>query len=193
MPLFNVLEPTECSVGANCKNSITSIGKGRAHCPDCRLAPDNEELAATHWRPKTPRDRHPVLEAEKLQARRNKAQANLTKRLGVNRNRRAVGKRAARSEAKALKTLNAVPTVNSGRKLMDGDMSGAGIITLDNKDQSKNENPVVSMAELHKVREDAKRAGKPIGGLILRNKFGVGVVVFDEADFARVLGYLTEK
>ena len=193
MSLFKVLEVQECSSGHACKNSITTVGKARARCGDCRLAPDNENVSATLWRPLKPHWTHPVLNQEKLTKRKEKAQASQIKRLGVNRTRRAIGKRAARSEAKAVKNLNAVPTINSGRKFMDGDMSGAGMITLDNKDQSKNENPVVSMVELHKVREDAKRAGKPIGGLILRNKFGVGVVVFDETDFARVLGYLTEK
>jgi hypothetical protein len=134
----------------------------------------------------TSRDRHPVLEQEKLTKRKTKAAASLTKRLGVDRKRRAVGKRAERSEAKAVKTLNVTPTANSGRQFSDGDMS-ADMITLDNKDQSNNVHPVVNMAELQKVRGDAKRANKALGGLVLRNKFGVGVVAFSEIDFGTFL------
>lgn len=166
------------------------MGKGSAHCNDCRLASDNPHVTTTQWRPINPRDRHPVLEQEKLTKRKDKAAASLTKRLGVNRTKRSLGKRAAYSESQAVKKLNVTPTINSGRSFKDGDMS-AGMITLDNKNQSKNENPVVSLSEMRKVREDAQRAGKPIGGLVLRNKHGVGVVVFMETDFARVLGYLT--
>jgi hypothetical protein len=189
MAFIKIGEPKECSVGSRCKYSVSNLGQGRAHCADCRLAPDNENVSATQWRPMTPRDRHPVLEQEKLDKRKQKAAASLVKRLGKDLKRRSVGKQAARSEAKAVKTLNVKPTVNSGRRFMDGDMS-ADMITLDNKDQSSNTHPVVNMAELQKVREDAKRANKPLGGLVLRNRFGVGVVVFLESDFGAFLGAL---
>lgn len=188
MSLFKIEEPTECSVGISCKNSITTIGKARAQCCDCRLAPDNANVTSSRWRPVSSRDKHPVIEQEKLEAARAKKQASFAKRQGVDRNRRAVGKQAARSEAAVI-----TATKNSGRSFKDGDFTAAGMITLDNKDQSQLINPVVRLDELQKVRLDAQRAGNPIGGLVLRNKFGVGVVVFLEKDFGSILGYLTEK
>ena len=135
-----------------------------------------------------PRYKHPVIEREKLEASRAKKQASFDKRQGVDRKRRAVVKRAARSEAAVI-----TATKNSGRSFKDGDFTAAGGITLDNKDQSQLVNPVVRLDELQKVRLDAQRAGHPIGGLVLRNKFGVGVVVFMEKDFAKILGYLSEQ
>jgi hypothetical protein len=57
---------------------------------------------------------------------------------------------------------------------------------LDTKLQSTREHPVIKLDELAKVRVQAKRAGYPIGALVLRNKFNQGFVVMAEEDYARL-------
>jgi hypothetical protein len=136
---------------------------------------------------------HPVLEHEKALARMQKSRDAQQTRLKKDRGKKKVLQRAEAAEQATGKHLNITATKNSGRSNKDGDHIAAGFITLDTKFQSQRENPVVLLSELTKVRQDATRAKMSIGGLVLRNQHGVGVVVFDETDFARVLGYLTEK
>jgi hypothetical protein len=169
------------------------VGGLREKCSLCRLAPGNEDRTTHHWVPvEKLLDPHPVLRDEKTFARIKKSKDAQLKRLGKDRSKVKVLKRAARSEA-AVGSAALEATKNSGRSNKDGDWKAGGFVTLDNKDQSNRDNPVVTLSELSKVRQDAVRAGNQIGGLVLRNRHGVGVVVFDEIDFFRVLGHVLES
>jgi hypothetical protein len=185
--------PTACEYGSwRCKNSVQKAGGLREKCSLCRLAPGNEDRTTHHWVPiEKLLDPHPVLRDEKTFQRIKKAKDAQKTRLAKDRSKVKVLKRAVRSEA-AVGKAALEATKNSGRSNMDGDWKAGGFVTLDNKDQSNRDHPVVNMAELHKVRQDAVRAGNSIGGLVLRNKHGVGVVVFDETDFFRILGHVVE-
>ena len=186
-----------CEFGANrCKNSDTLVGPVRGKCCLCRLAPGTRTLgwnAVLDCLNGSKQRTHPVLEHEKALARMKKSRDAQQTRLKKDRGKKKVLKRAEKAEQVTGKHLNVTATKNSGRSNKDGDHVAAGFITLDTKFQSQRENPVVLLSELTKVRQDATRAKMSIGGLVLRNQHGVGVVVFDETDFARVLGYLTEK
>jgi hypothetical protein len=84
-------------------------------------------------------------------------------------------------------------TKNSGRTDKDGDHVAGGYVTLDTKLQSKRLNPVVIATELAKVRNDSASAKTMVGGLVLRSKTGLGVVVFHEDDFAKILNLIEGK
>lgn len=174
-----------CDQGSVCRNSIQLRGDALAMCRMCRLAPGNEEFPGHYWRPIQAHAQHPVLRQEKIDKARAKQQANIQKRMNRDRGRMKVQRQAVHAE-KSTERKIIQATKNSGRVNRDGDHKAGGFITLDTKNQSLRDNPVVQMAELAKVRGDAVNAGNQIGGLVLRNRHNVGVVVFDEKDFARV-------
>lgn len=175
-----------CDTGSSCLNSVESRGEGQSKCLFCRLAPGNENLARDYFKPVDGRSKHPVLREEKHQKARAKTAESIQKRLSRDRGRQKVQRQAARAEKATERNIIAA-TKNSGRSNRDGDHTAAGFITLDTKNQSQREHPVVLLSELSKVQSDARNAGNSIGGLVLRNKHGVGVVVFYEQDFARVI------
>ena len=182
-----MLRPTSCEFGAVwCRNSVENAGEGRSKCAFCRLSPDNENLSKHFWSPSGASTRHPRLEQEKRDARCQRARASHLARLQRDKGKKRIVRRATQAERTTEQNI-ITATKNSGRSNRDGDHVVAGHITLDTKLQSTREHPVVLLNELAKVREDAERAGNPLGGLVLRNKHGVGVVVFAEQDFARVL------
>ena len=102
-------------------------------------------------------------------------------------------RRAASAEKMTQRRQNVTATRNSGRTNKDGDHDFLGKIGLDTKLQTQNINPVINMAELAKISIDAQRAGKPIGVLVLRNKFNAGVVVLSEADWGTILQWLSPE
>jgi hypothetical protein len=105
-----------------------------------------------------------------------------------NRDRAKIQIQAAAVRAEKRSERNIIhATKNSGRSNRDGDHVLAGRITLDTKLQTTRLNPEIHVHELEKVRSDARRAGNPIGGLILRNENGHGFVVLAEEDFARLV------
>jgi hypothetical protein len=180
---------TPCLEVMFCKNSPENRGEQYTKCDLCRLSPINIGRSMVHfWSPtKEARGmgltKHPIIEEEK---RNTKASARLFK-LDKKRNRdkgRIKTSRLATAAEKATERNIIHATMNSGRRNKDGDHVHKGNITLDTKLQTTRDNPVILLAELEKVRSDAMRSGKLIGGLVIRNKQGVGVVVITEADFA---------
>lgn len=177
---------TSCEVGLWCKNSVENAGELRQKCLFCRLAPDNVGLSGHHWSGLERQMQHPTLKQENRDRAQARTQAARAERLARDPEKRRVLKKAVRAEARTEQAVIRA-TRNSGRAHRDGDHVAAGQVTLDTKLQSTRTNPLVLLTELAKVREDAARAGNPIGGLVLRNQHGVGVVVFSEGDFARVI------
>lgn len=190
--LLLIGEPTECSVGSACLNSVSVRGKHQSRCADCRFAPNNDNVTGQHWRPATKGQQHPTAFREKRQKAQEATRKKIVARQGKDRKRQVVLKRATRSEKTTEKNI-ITATKNSGRSFQDGDHVAGGLITLDTKDQSQLEHPVVRMHELSKVGRDARRAGMLMGGLVLRNKHGVGVVCLAEDDFAYILKRLTAE
>jgi K+/H+ antiporter YhaU regulatory subunit KhtT len=178
---------TSCEVGRTwCLNSVEHAGELRQKCTFCRLAPGNVGLSGQYWKGTTAKMQHPVLREEKRNAAQVRTQTARHARLARDPGKRRVLRKAVRAETRTEHVIIQA-TRNSGRANRDGDHVVGGQITLDTKLQSTRDNPVVLLTELAKVREDARRAGTPIGGLVLRNKYDVGVVVFLEQDFARTL------
>lgn len=180
---------TPCNMELVCKNSPLMAGEQGAKCSLCRLSPENREKDMAHyWCPTKParehgHKHHPLLEADK---RFNKAADRLQKLLDKRKRdpkKRKISRLAAQAEKTTEKNIIHA-TQNSGRRNKDGDHVSIGQITLDTKLQSTRENPVIFLGELEKVREDAMRAGKLIGGLVIRNKHNVGVVVLKIEDYA---------
>jgi len=93
--------------------------------------------------------------------------------------RQAVLKTSQLCEMLTEKVITA--TANSGRKFRDGDHVSFGV-TLDTKQQSKRLEPVVHWDELDKVRKDAKRSGKAVGGLVIHasNKRAIVAVALED-------------
>jgi K+/H+ antiporter YhaU regulatory subunit KhtT len=118
-----------------------------------------------------------------------RARAAQTVRLARDKGKKRIVRKAAKAEKTTEQNIIR-STVNSGRSNKDGDHIAAGSITLDTKMQSTRTDMVVHLEELSKVRDDATRAGNSVGGLVLRNKFGVGVVVIREDDFGKILAQL---
>jgi hypothetical protein len=178
-----------CSVGGSCRNSPENAGLPRSKCSTCRLSPGNEDLPQQHWSPKDG-SKHPELLKEKRSLRISKNQARIDERRSKDRGRQRVLKKATRAEKQSERNIIKA-TKNSGRSHKDGDHVSIGHITLDTKLQSQRDNPIVLLSELEKVRRDATRAGNTIGGLVLRNKHGVGVVVLHEDDYAKLTAEIT--
>ena len=183
-----------CSVESECLNGVSELTESRARCPMCRWALDNGGIENL-WRPETKGRKHPAAIKAKLDEKIARAKAKLAQRKNADPKKRYYSARAAGAEEKTNRKLqqsgmSARATRNSGRADQDGDhlvqftsTAPRERLTLDTKLQSDAEHPRVSLAELDKVRGDAGRAGSCAGALLIRNKFGRGVVVFAEEDF----------
>lgn len=187
-----------CAVDWGCKNSYDNQVETRVKCSSCRLSPDNiGRNLSQYWSPtKLAKDlkleKHPLLLEEKRQAKVKRSKDKLTKKRSIDKAKSKVLSKAAQAERTTEKNIIKA-TKNSGRTNKDGDHVSMGMITLDTKLQSTRADPVVNLHELDKVRADAKRAGKLIGGLVIRNRFGVGVVVLAESDYAVLVKGLNEQ
>jgi hypothetical protein len=177
-----------CSEGNNCKYSPQNAGEQGTRCVGCRLSPehDSDDDLPSNWKPLDKRLKHPKLEQEK-RARHYERQRELRdKRLSKDKNRKRVITLAEKAERDTERQIIKA-TKNSGRSNKDGDHLAGDLISLDTKLQTKRLHPVVNANELAKIRNDAKTAGALLGGLIIRSKTGLGVVVFHEDDFAKIL------
>ena len=186
-----------CSMDTSCKNGVAVRGEQFAKCALCRLSPSNMgRVMAHHWVPIKSVDgrkiRHPQLICEKRLIKSVNRLQKLEQKRKRDPNKRKVLRRAAQAE-KATERNIIHATQNSGRRNRDGDHIHGESITLDTKLQTTRENPVIQLAELEKVRADAMRSGKQIGGLVIRNKHNVGVVVLTESDFALLTKGLDES
>lgn len=187
------MDAQQCEQGSLCMNSIEHKGAAMAACRGCKLSPVNIEDAGDlphRWRPIDGKTQHPVLVQEKRQAAKDKNEKKRLDRLGRDKSRTLVLKRAERAERRTTSTFIQA-TRNSGRVNQDGDHKVANTVTLDTKHQSTRDNPVVFLAELFKVQADSVRAGTTFGALVLRPKNGLGVVAVHEKDFAKLCKMLT--
>ena len=176
----NTISP--CNVEEFCRNSPSN--SSRTLCNQCRLSPNVNILLSTehHWKSIDKKHKHPILENEKRQTKREKTIARQAKRKAKDRNRQQVNERAAKAEKRTEREI-IKSTVNSGRSNKDGDHLSKGKIALDTKHQSKRDNPIVKLSELDKIRKQAITNGLILGALVLRNKSGRGVIVIDERDW----------
>jgi len=181
------LQVLSCTEGPQCQNSVETKGEAAGKCILCRLAPGNASLPNQYWKPINPRDINPVLSQEKRTKAVAIMKANLMRRMERDPNRQKTARLAAKAERDTEHNIIEA-TKNSGRSNRDGDHLVAGNITMDTKLQSTRFEPVVHLYELAKVQADARRAGSMLGCLTIRNKYGIGVVVMDEADFAKLIG-----
>lgn len=185
-----VKEPTACTEGEFCRNSPSHSLKPK--CNSCRLGPDNQRgvlagVFPSEWRPVDPRHKHPVLEKEKRNVKLEKAVARQKARKAKDPARQARLAQAERAERRTNAQI-IKSTRNSGRVNRDGDHLYAGNIVLDTKQQSTTKDPVIRLHELDKVRNDSARNGRLFGALVIRNKYGRGVVVIDERDLHKLIG-----
>lgn len=181
---------TPCNMDLVCRNGDFIQGEQHAKCALCRLSPENQGRNMAHfWSPTKParqaKTKHPQLEREKQMNKGARALIKLMEKHKRDPKKRTISRLAAKAEKKTEKQIIHA-TKNSGRRNKDGDHVQAGIITLDTKLQTTRENPVIFLGELEKVRGDAMRAGKLIGGLVIRNKHNVGCVVLKEEDYAEL-------
>jgi hypothetical protein len=179
-----------CEMEAVCLASPNHKGEA-ALCGGCKWSPAEPVEGRDCFRSKE-KVQFPRKEQAEYEARRAKSSAKRTVKLGKDRGRQKVGRRAAAAEKKTERVL-VRSTRNSGRSNRDGDHVAVDCISLDTKFQSGNINPVVNLAELAKIKADARRAGNPIGALVLRNKFNVGVVVLAEEDWAQILQWISSE
>lgn len=187
---------TPCSEDLVCNNGDFIRGN-YSLCAVCRFSPENTGRGMGHcWSPTSPARKaklqHPQLVAEKRKAKLDKRLDKIQKNLQRDIAKRRVSRKAALAEKKTERNIIKA-TLNSGRRNKDGDHVSLGIITLDTKLQTTRENPVIFLAELEKVRADAIRAGKMIGGLVIRNKHNVGCVVMKEEDYALLTKGLSDE
>ena len=168
-----------------CRASPHYTGEALAKCRTCRFAQANGGNA-NGWRPVQKGTRHPMAEAEKRQAQRERASSRLAHRMAKNKPRQRVLKQAERAERGTEREIVRA-TVNSGRRDRNLDHISRDRILLDSKNQSNHEHPVVHLAELDKARRQARDANYPVGGLVLVNQYGRRVVVFDLEDYAKVV------
>ena len=183
---MELLAIAPCSVGDQCRNSVHIAGFGEGKCGICRLSPTGPAMGTNFWKPEIPGTKHPGLVAAKKKAKKDRADALQLKKRTADKGKRKLLVKAAAAEKTTERNLIHA-TKNSGRSNKDGDHVAAGEITLDTKLQTKRDNPIVLMSQIVKVGEDAKRAGNWMGALVLRNRFGVGVVAMAEAEFARLI------
>lgn len=182
---MDVLQIVPCDESHLCLNSVERAGIDGGKCGICRLSPTGHSRM-NYWKPSVPGTKHPGLIAVKKQEKLDKHIAQIAKKRNADIGRRRLLIKASQAEKTTERNLIRA-TKNSGRSNKDGDHIAVGEITLDTKLQTTRENPVVLLHELHKVGEDAKRAGNWMGALVLRNTNGIGVVAMTESDFARLI------
>lgn len=185
-----------CEMDLVCTNGDLMRDK-LAKCALCRFSPENLGRDMVHyWSPTPParKDRvvHPLLIAEKRKAKADKHFAKVQSKQNLDKSKRKISRLAQNAEKKTEKQIIHA-TKNSGRRNKDGDHVSIGQVTLDTKLQTTRENPTIFLAELEKVRQDASRAGKFIGGLVIRNKHNVGCVVLKEEDYAVLVRGLKDE
>jgi hypothetical protein len=171
-----------CAANEQCLNRPDRMRPGPSACTDCRYALRLGGIRNL-WLPADGQPaKHPLViaaaAAEKLAktiAKGEKLRSRDRAKMRIQREAQAAEKRTERNIIRA--------THNSGRTNRDADHVMAGRITLDTKNQSRL-HPIVYVDSLEKVRADARRAGNPIGALVLRNEKGHGFVVLAEEDFA---------
>lgn len=175
-----------CNEGTMCEHS--PYHSLQPKCRDCRLSPNNKLLGLTkhYWKSINRNWRHNILEKEKQDAKREKTIAKRKAEKAKDPTKQARLRAAARAERKTNATI-IKSTRNSGRINRDGDHLLGDNIILDTKLQSTTSNPIVHLHELEKVRSDAKRNGRQIGVLCIKNKTGRGICVLDERDFATLI------
>jgi len=182
--LAGEVEP--CHAAHLCLNS--PVNAESHSCDHCRFATAGGGVTNL-WRPVNHGEKHPDLAAAKDEARRSRQRVATEKRTNRNRAKIAVQRLAERAERATERNIIHA-TANSGRVNRDGDHISAGRIVLDTKNQPSRLNPIVQVVELEKARQDARRAGYPIGGLVLRNQLGHGFVILAEEDYARLVAGL---
>lgn len=176
----------QCVLSGSCKNSTDLAGEQASKCALCRLSPDNAGRNMSHfWKPVIAKQLHPKLVEEKRSSKIAKRILKLTKKNSADKNKRKISRLAAKAEKQTEKQIIHA-TKNSGRSNKDGDHVLYKSITLDTKLQTTRSNPIIKLDELEKVRRDAVRANMMAGGLLIRNKHGVGVVVFREEDVPNI-------
>ena len=184
--LSEKLQP--CNEAPNCLNSPKNTNLPK--CAICKLSPvfngtcGDTPGVGSHWRPHVKGLKHPVLEQWKREASIQRREMLALARKNKDHRRQAVLHAAELCEKLTEKVITS--TVNSGRKLRDGDHVSFGV-TLDTKQQSQRLVPVVHWHELDKVRRDAKRSGKAVGGLVIHANNGRAVVVFALEDYATLM------
>lgn len=180
--LSGVSEP--CDAFAQCENQPL-VGVPIRACDQCKFA---KRLGgrSNRWAPYKPGLKHPLVVQAKRAQKREADQVKQDRKRNRDRAKMRVLSLAARAEKQTDRNIIKA-TKNSGRTNRDGDHVMAGQITLDTKLQTTRLNPVVQVAELEKVRADARRGGNSIGALVLRNENGHGFVVLAEEDFAQLV------
>jgi K+/H+ antiporter YhaU regulatory subunit KhtT len=178
-------EPEPCDASARCETWRDSQQELPPGCRTCKFA-KRFPGGFNHWEPVNKGEKHPDVVKVRREAKAAEEAAKRQKRLARDKGKMEVQRRARIAERQTERNIIHA-TLNSGRANKDGDHVLAGDITLDTKLQTGNLNPVVHLVELDKVAADARRAGKSLGALVLRNKNGVGVVALFEEDFARLV------
>jgi hypothetical protein len=184
---------TPCSEAVICRNSPANKGEQFAKCALCSLSPDNNgRQMLDYWKPvKGAPKRHPELERKRLLIKALAHMEDLRAKYNVDPKKKRVSKLAKQAEQRTESNIIKA-TKNSGRINKDGDHVAFNSITLDTKLQTTRTNPTINLTELEKVRQDSKRSGTIIGGLVIRNKHNVGCVVLSESDFAILMKRLNE-
>ena len=134
-----VSQGEHCEQWADCENSPWHVGKARAKCISCRLAPGGAErgLTAQYWK-NSQGKRHKVLVEEHVAAQRAKVDASYQKIQKRNQARpqQKVQQSARKAEADTNREILEASR-NSGRIRGDGDALFDGRVLLDTKQQSK--------------------------------------------------------
>lgn len=179
----------ECEVKQFCKN------RG-ANCWICRA--EDPKLSELFYRANSDKGApkyHPLVEKEKLEAKKQRKIEKTKKTAERRKNTPTVQAVAEMIEKRAKKMADKVAsdkakkdfmsnTVNSGRVDRDVDhFLLGGKIRLDSKYQSKLINHQVKLDELDEARNKAMKFKTDLSGLILWNKDGRSVVVFDYKDW----------
>lgn len=172
-----------------CTNSEENAGAEFSQCALCRFSPENiDKPYPSYWKPQLRYKgmKHPLITKEKLQKKSQERKKKLEEKRHRDFAKRRISRQAILAERKTEKNIIHA-TKNSGRSNKDGDHVSAGDITLDTKLQTTRDNPIIWVAELEKVRRDAKRAGRQIGALVIRNRSNIGFVVLAESDYAELV------
>jgi hypothetical protein len=179
---FDILE---CNSYDSCKNSVSNSENQK--CYLCRLAPGNETLERDYFKPVIPGGKHPQLFKEKNDKQFKIRTEKIAKRQNRSKPKMKISWKAANAEKNTENNIIKA-TRNSGRTSRDGDhVVLNGVINLDTKLQTTMVDPVCKLAELDKAVVDAKRGGALTGGLVVRNKYGVGIVMMHEEDFGKYI------
>lgn len=176
---------TPCEMGSECTNSPQHTRFPK--CSNCKLSPCHAEstlLLGNYWKPITKGLKHPAIVKKKKEASINRRNSRIETRKAKDKGRQKVLVNASKAEELTEKVIQS--TVNSGRKLMDGDHTSFGV-TLDTKNQSHRVEPVIHWDELDKVRKDAKRSGKAVGGLVLHSSNKRAAVVIALEDWVMLM------